>query len=101
MIFTDKIKSFRTDRGLTQRQVATALGIDVAMYNRFEKGERKMKRNLVIKLAHFYDLQEDELLKSWLAGQVYALLSAEDYAEDVINMVAEDIPLYNKMKSVL
>lgn len=98
MIFIERLKELRMERAMTQRQVASVLNIDVAMYNRFEKGERKMKRELVLQLAHYYGLPEDELLKSWLAGQVYAILSDEDYAKEVITMVAEDMPLYNKIK---
>ena len=84
MKFIVKIKKLREEQSLTQRQVAAELGIDVAMYNRFEKGERYMKRELVKNLAHIYGISEDELLTLWLAGKVYALLSEEDFAEDVI-----------------
>lgn len=96
MIFTEKLKELREERQMTQRQLASVLDIDVAMYNRFEKGERKMKRELVIRLAQYYGLPESTLLTYWLAGQVYTLLSEEENAEDVISMVAEDIPIYNK-----
>ena len=54
MRFTEKIKSLREADGLTQRQLSASLGIDVALYNRFEKGERLMKRELVCKLAEIY-----------------------------------------------
>ncbi|MFA6831435.1 MAG: helix-turn-helix transcriptional regulator [Bacteroidaceae bacterium] len=100
MIFNAKLKELREERHFTQRQIASMLNIDVAMYNRFEKGERKMKRDLVIQLANYYKVPEEELLKCWLAGQVYTLLSNEDCAKDVISMVAEDTPLYNKTKRV-
>ena len=56
MMFIDKIKQLREEQSLTQRQVAAELGIDVAMYNRFEKGERNMRRELVKNLAHIYGI---------------------------------------------
>jgi len=101
MRFIDKIKKLRKEQSLTQRQVASELGIDAAMYNRFEKGERCMKRELVKSLAHIYGISEDELLKLWLAGKVYALLSEEIFAEDVIRMVAEDITFNNNIRKIL
>lgn len=101
MRFIDRIKKLREEQSLTQRQVAVELGIDVAMYNRFEKGERCMKREFVKKLAHIYGIPEDELLTRWLAGKVYALLSEENFAEDVITMVAEDITLNNNMRKTV
>ena len=101
MKFIDKIKQLREEQSLTQRQVAAELGIDVAMYNRFEKGERYMKRELVKNLAHLYGISEDELLTLWLAGKVYALLSEEDFAEDVISVVAEDITFNNNIRKTV
>lgn len=101
MKFIDKIKQLREEQSLTQRQVAAELGIDVAMYNRFEKGERYMKRELVKHLAHIYGISEDELLTLWLAGKVYALLSKEDFAEDVISVVAEDITFNNNIRKTV
>lgn len=101
MKFIDKIKQLREEQSLTQRQVAAELGIDVAMYNRFEKGERNMKRELVKNLAHIYGMSEDELLTLWLAGKVYALLSEEDFAEDVISMLAEDITFNNNLRKTV
>ena len=60
-----------------------------------------MKRELVKNLAHLYGISEDELLILWLAGKVYALLSEEDFAEDVISMVAEDITFYNNIRKTV
>lgn len=101
MRFIDRIKKLREEQSLTQRQVAAKLGIDVAMYNRFEKGERSMKREFVKNLAHIYGIPEDELLTLWLAGKVYALLSEENFAEDVITMVAEDITFNNNIRKTV
>ena len=101
MKFIEKIKKLREEKSLTQRQVAAELGIDAAMYNRFEKGERNMKRELVRNLAHIYGISEDELLTLWLAGKVYALLSEEDFAEEVISMVAEDITINNNIRKTV
>ena len=67
------------------------LEIDVSIYNRYEKGERYMKRELVDKIAAIYHIPVNELSKYWLAGQIYSLLYKEDNAKEVIGMVAEDI----------
>ena len=57
MKFIDKIKQLREEQSLTQRQVAAELGIDVAMYNRFEKGERYMKRELEESGTHIWHIR--------------------------------------------
>ena len=94
MQFREKIKELREQHEMTQRQLATLLEIDVALYNRFEKGERKMKREMVEKLAGIYNLPSDELIKYWLAGQVYSILMEEELASEAIGIVAEDIAEY-------
>lgn len=91
MKFTDKLKELREGHGLTQRQVAAALNIDVAMYNRFEKGERNMKREVVGKISLLYNYPIEELIKYWNAGRVYALIAEEEMASEVIGLVAEDL----------
>lgn len=96
MKFTEIIKRLREEKSLTQRQIAADLDMDVAVYNRFEKGERHMKRDMVIKIAEYYQIPTDNLIKSWLAGRVYSLLENEDMAGDVIGMVAEEVAIYNK-----
>ena len=94
MQFREKIKELREQHEMTQRQLAALLEIDVALYNRFEKGERKMKREMVEQLACIYSLPSDELIKYWLAGQVYSILMEEELAREVISIVAEDITEY-------
>ena len=94
MQFREKIKELREQHEMAQRQLAALLEIDVALYNRFEKGERKMKREMVEKLASIYSLPSDELIKYWLAGQVYSILMEEELAREVISIVAEDITEY-------
>ena len=43
-----------------------------------------------------YCANEKELLQLWLADKVYDVLAEEDYADGVINMVAENIREYGK-----
>mgnify|MGYP000720195915 CR=1 FL=1 len=92
--------SQREADGLTQRQLSASLGIDVALYNRFEKGERLMKRELVCKLAEIYECNPNDLIKYWLADRVYSILNDEDTAGQVIAMVAEEMPEYSKSSSI-
>lgn len=94
MQFRERIKELREQHEMTQRQLAALLEIDVALYNRFEKGERKMKREMVEKLVSIYSLPSDELIKYWLAGQVYSILMEEELANEAISIVAEDITEY-------
>ncbi len=91
MKFTNKLKELREAKGLTQRQLAALLDIDFTLYNRFEKGERNMKSDMVERIASVYSIPPSELRKYWLAEKVYNILSLEENASEVICMVSEDI----------
>lgn len=94
MKFTEKLKNLRETNKYTQRQIAIMLGIDVAAYNRYEKGERCMKQEMVDKIAEIYHISAEELRKYWLAGQIFSLLYNEENINDIITIVAEDISEY-------
>ena len=47
MIFGKKIKEFREELGLVQRQLSAVLEIDTPLYSKIERGERKAKRSQI------------------------------------------------------
>jgi transcriptional regulator with XRE-family HTH domain len=58
MLFGNKIKELRDEQGLLQRQLAAFLEIDTPMFSKIERGDRRAKREQVIKLAEY--LHQDE-----------------------------------------
>lgn len=94
--FVEKLKGLREEKGLLQRQLASALEIDTPMYSRIERGERKAKREQVVSLAKLLEVDEKALIQLWLADKVYDVLAEEDCASGVLNMVAENIREYGK-----
>mgnify|MGYP003431242991 CR=1 FL=1 len=51
MIFGRKIKELRDEQDVLQRQLASFLEIDTPMFSKIERGNRKAKREQVIKIA--------------------------------------------------
>ena len=91
MLFGDKIKELRESRRLLQRQMAIPLGIDVPMYSRIERGERRAKREQVIMLSRILDVEAEELLCLWLADRVVSVIHEEfDLADKTLQMVIEN-----------
>lgn len=90
-IFGSKIKSLRESQKIPQRQLATTLEIDTATYCKIEKGDRRAKRNQVIILAELLKTDKKELLRLWSADKVFEIISEEDEATQILNMVAEKI----------
>lgn len=85
MVFGKKIKEFREERGLLQRQLSAALEIDTPMYSKIERGERKAKRSQIPILAKLLEVNEKDLLTIWLADKV---LDAVENDEDEIKREA-------------
>lgn len=57
-----KIRDLREDNDLTQRQIAEYLMCDQSLYSKYERGEREIPLNLIIKLADYYDVSIDYLI---------------------------------------
>lgn len=70
MMFADKIKQLREQKNLLQRQMSAALEIDSGLYSKIERGDRRAKREQVLKLAEILSADKDELLTLWLADQL-------------------------------
>ena len=91
MFLGKRIKELREEKGLLQRQLVAELEIDSPMYSKIERGERRAKREQVVKLAKMLNTDKDELLTLWLAGQVYEIVIDEDVAIAAINFVKTQI----------
>lgn len=78
MFLGKRIKELREVKGLVQRQLAAILEIDTPMYSKIERGERKAKREQVIKLAEMLNTDANELLTLWLADQLFDLVKNEE-----------------------
>ena len=60
--FQEKLKEMRKLYGLTQRQVAEALGISQPSYIRYENGTSEPTLENLVKLADLFDVSADFLL---------------------------------------
>lgn len=92
----EKIKELRESKGLLQRQLAASLEIDTPMFSKIERGERRAKRDQVLKLAELLQTDANELLTIWLADQVYEIVKDEETAGGALK-VAESTLKYSKV----
>lgn len=81
MLLGNKIKSLRDEQEVLQRQVAAYLEIDTPMFSKIERGDRRAKRSQVILLAKYFHVDENEMLKLWLADKVLDVMEGEDDIE--------------------
>lgn len=70
MLFGNRIRELRDKQGVLQRQLAALLEIDTPMFSKIERGDRRAKREQVIKLAEYLHQDVKEMLTLWLADKV-------------------------------
>jgi transcriptional regulator with XRE-family HTH domain len=58
-----KLKELREAKGLTQKQVAEDLSIQQQTYQRYERGRREPRIDMLIKLADCFDVSVDYLIR--------------------------------------
>ena len=94
MLFGNKIKELRDENGILQRQLAALLEIDTPMFSKIERGDRRAKREQVIKLAEYFHQDEKEMLTLWLADKFIDAVEDEqdrDLCNDAIIIAQEKI----------
>ena len=57
-----RLRDLREDADLTQRQVASYLGMSQTGYSKYETGENDIPTQVLIRLAAFYKVSTDYLL---------------------------------------
>ena len=57
-----RIRDMRTDRGLTQTQIAKLLHIGQNTYSQYEIGTTRYPLDVVVKLAQYYNVSVDYLV---------------------------------------
>ena len=59
----NRIKDLREDHDLTQQQIASAIGITQRKYSYIETGTQPLTDELLIRLANYYKVSIDYLLR--------------------------------------
>jgi transcriptional regulator with XRE-family HTH domain len=94
----DTLRELREGKQQPLRTVAAYLDIDQAILSRIERGQRKASREQVLKLAEYFNVDEDDLLVAWLSDKVVYEVLDEDIALQALR-VAEEKVKYNKTRT--
>lgn len=96
--FGETIRQLREENGQPLRTVAAFLDVDQAILSKVERGQRRASREQVIKLAHYFNVSESELVISWLSDKLVAELESEEDALKVLQVAEERISYLNFKK---
>lgn len=62
IILGKRLKELRSDRGMTQKELACALGLNAVTYLHYEKDQREPPLSVLAQMAKFFDVSVDYLL---------------------------------------
>jgi transcriptional regulator with XRE-family HTH domain len=91
----EKLRHIREEKKLPLRKVAALIDIDIAILSKMERGERKITKEIVLKLADIYDYNANELLVSFLSDKILYEIQDEDLGIEALK-VAEERAIYIK-----
>lgn len=85
------IRKLRENKELPLRTVAAFLNIDQAILSKIERGKRKPTRELVVKLAEYFKVKENDLLIAWLSDKLVNDVEDEDMALKALQVAEEKV----------
>ena len=87
----EKLRQIREENDLPLRKVAALLDIDVAILSKMERGERKLTKEVVHKLAKIYKYDSEELTVLFLSQKIVDEVGEEDLALKAMQVAEEQI----------
>lgn len=95
----ETIKELREVKKLPLRTVAAYLDIDQAILSKIERGQRDASRELVLKLADFFQKDKNEFLISWLSDKLLNEVVDEEMGLKALQMAEGKIE-YKTFKKI-
>ena len=93
-----KLRELRERADLSLRKAAMHADVDVAILSKMERGERKLSKELVLKLADLYKVNPEKLIIDFLSEKVLYELEDEEFGLEALK-VAEKTLKYKKKKN--
>ena len=95
----EKLRYLREQKELPLRKVAALLDIDIAILSKMERGERRLTKEVVIKLAEIYKHNADDLLISFLSDKIMYEIQDEDLGEKALKVAEQRVKYLKANKS--
>lgn len=92
----EHIRDLRVSAKMPLRKLAALLDIDQSTLSKLERGERPINRQMLPIIAKIFNVDEKELVVSFMCQQVVYQLADEKYAEDILIAAEEEIKYQTK-----
>jgi len=94
-----KLRELREQSGLTLRKAAMQADIDVAILSKMERGERKLTKELILKLAQMYKVKPEKLIIDFLSEKVLYELEDEDFGLEALKVAEKQLKYKRNRKN--
>jgi HTH-type transcriptional regulator, competence development regulator len=96
----EKLRQLREQNNLPLRKVAAMIDIDTAILSKMERGERKLTKGVVLKLAGIYKYSADDLLVLFLSDKILYEIRNEELGEKALKVAEQKVKYLkaNKLK---
>ncbi|PLB85509.1 transcriptional regulator [Dysgonamonadaceae bacterium] len=95
-----KLRQLREQNNLPLRKVAALIDIDVAILSKMERGERKLTKEIVLKLADTYKYNADELLVLFLSDRIMYEIQDEALGEKALKVAEKKVKYLKENKGI-
>lgn len=90
------IRQKREEKKLLLRELSAMLEIDPAILSKIERGERKVKREHIIKLSKILNIDKQELLVQYLSEKILYDIKDEEYGLEALKVAEERVKYKSK-----
>jgi predicted nucleotidyltransferase len=87
----EKLRRLRLKCGLSLRKVSASVDVDVAILSKMERGERRLTKEILQKLAKLYKHDEEELLVLFLSDKVLYEIGSGALAVKALQMAEKTV----------
>lgn len=87
----EKIRELRETNNVLIRQLAAQLDMDTALLSKMERGDRLFRKEDLTKIAKIFQVQEEDLLKLWLADKVIKTIEPEGFQKEALELALKTI----------
>lgn len=95
--FGEHLRVLRENSGLTLKEVATQIEIDISLLAKIERNERQPTKTSIKKISEFFKVDEKELLNEFLSDQIAYKILEEDADLNILKVAESKIKyLHNK-----
>ena len=91
-VFSNRLKLLRQEKKITQKEIATELGVSAAAYSLWEKGEREPKFDIIQKLCSYFGVTTDFLMGLATVNNASRGWNFENYLESIGYKIQRDDP---------